>query len=433
MKIKDNKYVCWGLTAVCVIALAFVIYYIIFHFGQIQEAFDKIIAILMPVIVGFILAYILTPILNFFENKVFTPLLQKTKKGIDDKRKKRIRGYSIILTYVFFIAVIYGFIALVVNTLVESVNDIIKNSDMYVANLTAWFNGFIDNNENLRNLVAKALDNYSDSITEFVTKNVIPKFSDWGTKVYDGLFGTVKALWNFIFGLIISIYFLGGKERFLAQFKKICYALLSESSANRLCKNLSFCNTTFGGYLAGKVADSFVIGCICYIGCVIMNDPYSALLAVIIGVTNIIPCFGPIIGAIPTTFIILMVDPLKALYFVIFIIILQQFDGNLIGPKILGDKIGLSSFWVLFSIVLFGGLYGFVGLLIGVPLFAIIFAAVKTLIEKKLTKRGLPQGTNTYLNLLYIDSSEFHYEEPKPETPAEEKAKRRFKFGKKKD
>lgn len=417
---KDKKYLYWGITAVFVIAAAFVLYYMIFHLDQVKTSLGKIISILMPLIDGFILAYILCPILNFFEGKMFVPMYLKTKRGLNDRRKKRMRIYSIILTYIVFVAAVFGFGVLVVNSLASSISDIIDKSDIYVNNLTTWVNGFLENNVQLKGVITKAVDNYSDSINEFVKKNVLPSVTGVGTKLYEGLFGTIKALWNFIFGLIISIYLLGSKEKFFAQFRKIIYANMKLENANRFSSNVRFVHSTFGGYLAGKIVDSFIVGCICYIGCVFMNDPYCALIAVIVGVTNVIPCFGPIIGAIPSTLIILMVNPLKALYFVIFIIVLQQFDGNLIGPKILGDKTGLSSFWVLFAIVFFGGTMGLLGMIIGVPLFAVLFAAFKSWIEKKLTKRGLPFGTGKYLHLLYIDVDNFVYE-PEPQLVKKEK------------
>jgi predicted PurR-regulated permease PerM len=217
------------------------------------------------------------------------------------------------------------------------------------------------------------------------------------------VYSVLKQVWNFVIGFIISIYLLSSKELFAAQAKKITYAFMSVDRANRCISNVRFASKTFGGFFVGKILDSCIIGLICYVVTGIIGTPFNVLISVIIGVTNIIPFFGPFLGAIPSLLLILLIDPMQALYFLIFVIILQQVDGNIIGPKILGNSTGLSSFWVIFSITLFGGLWGIFGMIVGVPIFAVLFAFMKTLVETKLSTKDLSPSTAKYLKLIYID------------------------------
>ena len=203
--------------------------------------------------------------------------------------------------------------------------------------------------------------------------------------------------------IIVSIYILGNIEGFSASAKKLMYTVFSVEAAEKLREGLNFTDKTFMGFINGKLLDSAIIGLICYIGCALLNIPYALLVSVIVGVTNVIPFFGPFIGAVPSALLILLVDPLKCLIFVIFIIVLQQLDGNVIGPKILGSSIGINGFWVMFSIILGGGLFGFWGMLLGVPVFVVIYTALGRLVTKKLVKRDLPTDTDEYMNIDHID------------------------------
>ena len=223
------------------------------------------------------------------------------------------------------------------------------------------------------------------------------------------VYSIFKEFWNLIIGFVISIYLLASKELFAAQAKKIIYAFLSLERANRFISNARFANKTFGGFFVGKILDSIIIGVLCFAVTSIIGTPFCVLISVIIGVTNIIPFFGPFLGAIPSILLILFVDPLQAVYFVISVIILQQVDGNIIGPKILGSSTGLSSFWVIFSITLFGGIWGIFGMIVGVPIFAILFAFMKSLVESRLVSRNLSPETKNYFRLISIntESKEF--------------------------
>ena len=217
----------------------------------------------------------------------------------------------------------------------------------------------------------------------------------------------VSFLKNVFVGLIAAIYMLSSKDTFAAQSKKLIYSVFEVDTANMILENLRFVHKVFGGFISGKLLDSLIIGVITFFCITILNMPYVLLISVIIGVTNIIPFFGPFIGAVPSTMLILLANldnPLKAVYFVLFILVLQQFDGNILGPKILGDSTGLASFWVLFAILVFGGLFGFVGMIVGVPLFAVIYSAISGLVNKSLRKREMSQKTTDYADLDHINT-----------------------------
>ena len=222
-------------------------------------------------------------------------------------------------------------------------------------------------------------------------------------------------LWDFVIGFIISIYVLASKEKFAGQAKKISYAIFEQDTANNVIKNFRFTHQTFIGFLGGKIMDSIIIGLLCFIGTTIMGTPYAALVSVIIGVTNIIPFFGPFLGGVPCAFLVFVVDPLHPLncvYFILFVIILQQFDGNILGPKILGNSTGLTGFWVIFSITFFGGLFGVLGMIIGVPIFAVIYAAIRSAINTLLKKKKLPTDGKQYEEVDYVDEEgNFHKKE----------------------
>ena len=211
------------------------------------------------------------------------------------------------------------------------------------------------------------------------------------------------AIYNLVIGIIVSVYMLGNKETFKANAKRVMYTLFSVDTVKKIFDGLDFTDKTFMGFINGKLVDTAIIGLICYIGCVLLRMPYALLISVIVGVTNVIPFFGPFIGAVPSALLVLLVDPFKCLIFVIFIIVLQQVDGNIIGPKVLGSSIGINGFWVMFSIILGGGLFGFWGMLLGVPVFVVIYTALGKLVTKKLVKRELPTDTDEYMNIDHID------------------------------
>lgn len=430
-----NKYVKWGLTALIVLILAICFVCLIFKGDSIWNGLRVIIRVIMPVIDGLIIAFIATPVLNWIEEKLIVPLCGKahidTKKP---KTKKRIRACSVLLTFLFIGYIIYAFFAIVIPQIMISIQNITASFPTYINNLIALTEKLLADNPEVEKYIEGLIATYSKEGNEFLNNltqiqpesyenmdfsslsgisllflaldnNILlsAEFLSLIRSVSSGMIGALKTLYNLIIGLIISLYILSGKERFASQAKKICYALFERHTANQIIRAFRFTNKTFIGFLGGKIVDSAIIGVLCFAGTSVLKMPYPVLISVIVGVTNIIPFFGPYIGAIPSASLILVTDPRKCIPFIIFVLVLQQLDGNVIGPKILGESTGLTGFWVIFSITLFGGLWGIAGMVVGVPLFAVFYAGINYMVNKSLKKKTLSTNTEDYEKLKYID------------------------------
>ena len=354
----------------------------------------------MPVIDGMVIAYLLTPLLNTLERRIVKPILKKIPIKIKPKQQ---RMCSILITMLVVYLAFYAFFAMIIPQISTSLKTIIEQFPNYVNTLTSWITKTLNDNPEFATFLTTTINEYTFDLENFLNTKIIPQINNLIMTISLSVYSVFKVVWNLMIGFIISFYLLGSKETFSAQAKKIVYSFFSIEASNRFISNVRFANKTFCGFFVGKILDSIIIGCLCFACTSIMGTPFAVLISVIVGVTNIIPFFGPFLGAIPSTLLILFVDPLRALYFVIFILILQQVDGNIIGPKILGSSTGLSSFWVIFSITLFGGLFGIFGMIIGVPIFAVIFAFIKSVVESRLEQKELPFDTSTYLRLLYIN------------------------------
>ena len=364
MKFKfEKKYLYWGLTGFLALAGAILFYYILFHRSNFMGGINRFITIAMPIIDGFVLAYLFTPILNMIEKKVLNPLCVKAGLSMTAKVKSRIRAGSILATLVIVLLIVYELFALIIPEIIRSVQSIIFQFPIYVDNLSNWALLLLKDNPELEATVDALINQYSTKVMEYLNTNLLPHINEVLKTVSLSVIGVFKALWNLVIGFIISIYLLGSKEKFAGQAKKIVYAVFDRKAGNELVSNFRFIHSTFIGFIGGKIIDSIIIGIICFVCTSIIGTPYSILVSMIIGVTNVIPFFGPWIGGIPSALLVLMVDPKQALYFGILIIFIQQFDGNILGPKILGDSTGLSSFWVIFSITIFGGLFGVLGMI----------------------------------------------------------------------
>ncbi len=400
---KDNKYAAIGFTAfitVCASALAI---YVIFNFSTILGLIRSFLRIMSPVINGVTLAYILTPVLNFVELHWVGWLYKKTGADMTVKRKKHRRGWSILVTYGIFLGLLFLFFQLVIPQIINSIRNIIYQLPRYANNLEVFIDGLIRDNSDLEAMINEYLDMIYDEVVSFLQNTVLPQAENILKFVSLSVVMVFKTTLNVILGMIISIYLMNSKELMSGQAKKIVYALMDGKEANKFIRGVRYTHRTFIGFLSGKLVDSFIIGILCFVVISVVDIPYAILVSVIVGVTNIIPFFGPYIGAIPSTLLILMIDPLKALYFVIIILIIQQLDGNVIGPKILGDSTGLSSFWVIFAITVFGGLFGVAGWILGVPTFGVIYALVRYRINRRLRHKALPQETAPYVNVGSIE------------------------------
>lgn len=401
----EKKYLYWGLTGFFALAGAILFYYLLFHGSNFMGGIDRFITIAMPIIDGFVLAYLFTPILNMLEKKVIRPLCAKAGVTMTPKISRRIRAGAILATLAIVILIIYELFGLVLPEIVRSIQSIIFQFPIYVNNLSNWALLLLKDNPDLEATVNALINQYSAKILEYVNTNLLPHINEVLKTVSLSVIGVFKALWNLVIGFIISVYLLGSKEKFAGQAKKIVYALFDRKAGNELVSNFRFIHSTFIGFIGGKIVDSIIIGIICFVCTSIIGTPYSILVSVIIGVTNVIPFFGPWIGGIPSALLVLMVDPKQALYFGILIIVIQQFDGNILGPKILGDSTGLSGFWVIFSITIFGGLFGVLGMIVGVPIFAVFYAGVKSLVNRYLRRKNLPTDLAPYMTVGQIEES----------------------------
>ena len=389
MKINWNsKYNTISVYSLIVICCSIIFYFVASQVGSFSEKISVAIGIMYPFIIGFAIAYLLNFILKFYE----VNLLGKAE-WFKKLRKGQKRGIGLLLTYLTAVFIGYLFIHFIVPQLIDSIMGLVNDIPQYVDNITKLFNDLISETNVSPEYVALIQDQmnkYIQLVMDFV-KEIIPIIGNT-LKVI------ASSIWNIVLGIIISVYLLIDKENFFAINKKITCALFSTKTANRIFELTHRSNETFGKFLSGKIIDSAIIGVLSFIVFSLFKMPYALLISVIIGVTNIIPFFGPFIGAIPSFIIILFVSPTKALIFLVLIFIIQQIDGNIIGPKILGDSIGISAFWILFAILVAGKFLGIVGMIIGVPLFAIVYSIIKEEVEYKLKIKELPTDTKDYMD-----------------------------------
>lgn len=421
----DKKYFHWGLTAFLVLASSILFYYFVFHNAQFLQIFENIIDICFPIIDGLVIAFLLCPMVNWFERKVFILFRPKDKRTepLSEAAFKWTRVLSIFLSYTIVITLLYLFFKSVIPQVKTSINAIYYQSSQYKINFENWLADLFNKNPEIETIVLNSYSNFSAQLSDWKNSDLLPKAQELITTLSAGVFNFVGALWDIIIGAIVSVYVLFSKEKFSGQFKKLAYGFLNTKTANVLIANIRMVNNKFSGFIVGKLLDSLIIGIICFIACKILQFDYPVLLALIVGVTNIIPFFGPFIGAIPCILLLLMIDPMQSLYFAIFVFLLQQFDGNILGPAILGESTGISSFWVIFSITLFGGLWGVVGMIVGVPLFAVFYAIIKTILVTKLTKKELPTETREYIDVDYINEETKQFVDLLPPAVMEEKLK----------
>ena len=427
----DNRYLHWGVTAFLVIAASMVFYYGFFQINSLLNGIHFLFRILAPIIYGSAIAYILTFPVNFFENKVIIPMFEK--KGIVFQKKGRsvIRWICVLFSIFLMFVIIYAFVMLLLPQLVESITSLINNIPRYAAISEKWLYSIIEKHGwEMQEETQELLEATPKQLQNFLSTSILPQLQEILKNLSSGLFDLVIFLKNFLIGAIVSIYMLVDKEIFIAKSKMIMYSVLPSKWANAIIHSMRFTDNTFSGFINGKLLDSAIIGVLCYIVISIMKMPYALLISVIVGVTNVIPFFGPYLGAIPSAFLILLVNPLKCLYFVIFILILQQFDGNILGPKILGNSTGLSSFMVIVSILLGGGLFGIPGMFLGVPICAVLYAMVWAMISSSLQKKEMPAKMESYLNIDCL-SETTHQPVPMPEN-ASRTARRSEKKEKKK-
>ena len=375
------------------IALSIIFFFLIYRFDGFGSAISTLTGILMPFIYGAVIAYLLKPVCNSIENFL--------RRFIPEKMNGLISALSVALTILFGLLLVYALVMMIVPQLITSVTTLYYTAQANITKFMNWANHleFIENNEQIMELLNSAyaaLNTNLDTWNTWLKNTLLPSMQNIVSGAAIGVLNVVTVAKNLIIGIIVAVYMLASRKRFVQQGNLVLHSIVRPRWAQLITEEVKYADKMFGGFINGKIMDSAIIGVLCYIGCLVFKFPSALLVSVIIGVTNVIPFFGPFIGAIPATLLILIQNPIKALWFVLFVLVLQQLDGNIIGPKILGNTTGLSSFWVLFAILLFGGLWGFVGMIVGVPLFAVIYDVIKKLVIHGLQRHQELTLLNSY-------------------------------------
>lgn len=423
-KPRFGIYIGAGLTALAVIAAGILIFFFIYQLETIKHLLMKLIDILMPFIIGGVIAYLLAPFYNTLCRNLNYYLGLKLKPN---HAKQLANTLAVLISILLGLGVVVGLVALVVPQLISSMTGLVNAMPGYLDQTGTWLDDLFAT-YNLGFSVQDSFDTLSANFQAWLTnndllsslQNLSQQLGDGVnsllSNVFTGVMAVIQVMKNFILGFIVAAYLLADKERLAALAKKLIYALFGAQRGNDAMIRIRYIHKVFGGFILGKLLDSLIIGILCFIGASLLQLPYTLLVSVVVGITNIIPFFGPFLGAIPCALLILLTSPIKCVYFVIFILALQQFDGNILGPRILGNTTGLSAFSVLFSIILFGGLFGFVGMIIGVPLFAVISSLVAELVNGQLRKKAMSLDTEDYVHLDYVDQTDQRYVKRKAPT-----------------
>ena len=391
MKFEWNKrYNTYALYAVGVLIAAAVFIFVLLRWDEFDSVLSNIFDVCKPLIYAIGIAYLLWPLLRTFETKIFCGLEKKKP------RKKLVRILSLICVYIIFLLVLTLFFGTVIPQITSSIMMLMDKMSTYISTAQIWIDDFIGQTDFIdAEIINNIVDRLNDLINQLVTW-IYDNFRRAITGVTSYAANFAAEIWNIVLGIIFSVYFLLFKEHLLAQVKKLFVSIFPAHIYRRAAHYAALTDHTFGGFINGKLLDSLIIGILCFILMSIFRMPYTPLISMIIGITNVIPFFGPFIGAIPSAFFVFIADPGMTLWFVLMVFLLQQLDGNVIGPKILGDFIGLSPLWVIVSITVMGGLLGVFGMFLGVPTFAVIYAIIKEVTESNLEKKGLPTDTDAY-------------------------------------
>ena len=408
-----------------VIAISIIFIFILFKWSSIQKSIKGLVKILAPVIAGLVIAYVLLPVVEFVERRLLKSAWVTQSKNLT-RTKRIVRGISVACAMVFALGIIFILGYMVLPQLVTSIAQIIMRFPSYTRQVTQWFESLqyeSQFSQDLQDLINQAM-NY---LQTWMQNDFYPQLRAGINTFTLSIMNVLQFFYNIIIGAIISIYVMMSTNTFTGQAKKIAYAVLKPDMANSLIEVVRHCNQIFGGFITGKLIDSAIIGVVCFICLNLIHMPYAMLVSVIVVVTNVIPFFGPYIGAIPSVILISLTDLKQGVIFLVFIIILQQIDGNILGPKILGNSTGLSPFWVVFAILVGGGVFGFPGMLLGVPVFAVIYYLIKTFVEYALYKKRMPLETQSYVKAdgYDIETEQLIYNDNAAETRKE----RRERYG----
>ncbi len=396
MKRVQDEYARLGLAIFAAGAALILLYRIIDHFEWVRESLNAVAGILSPFIFGMVMAYLLCPVYNTVVRRMYHLLKDGFQKKKTALRVARIMGSVLSLMALF--GVVGGLFALVLPETIRSILGLAQMLPDRLTDLIEWGEKTLtaERYPEMAEAAELLIRHFSDNFSEWTENDLMPRIGEYMAQISMGVYVTLRTLFNLLIGVIVCVYLLNSKELFKAQIKKVISATMTKDKSDDIFEFAYFANRTFGGFINGKLIDSLIIGILCFILMSIFKFPYTVLVSTIVGVTNFIPFFGPFIGAVPSALIICLASPIKALYFLILVFALQQFDGNILGPKILGGTTGLSSFWVMFAIIVGGGFFGFTGMVLGVPVFAVLYYYFSRYIKRRLARKQMPTETADY-------------------------------------
>ena len=390
-----------GITIFLVVAASILFYFALLRLTNLSDMLSRVIDVVKPVIYGCVIAYLLNPIVKNVD-KYLLPVLEKKMKK-KESAAGISRGLGVLTAVLVLICLIVALCNLLIPELYFSIRNMIFTLPGQLNDLVNQLNDMATSDSTTSAFLKTAVEEGTHMLETWLRTDLLTKTNELMSNLTVGVINVINTVFDFLIGLIVSIYILFSKETFTSQCKKSVYALFSPHRANMILHFTTKSNEIFGGFVIGKIIDSAIIGVLCFFGLSVLDMPYIVLISVIVGVTNVIPFFGPYIGAVPSTILIMLSDPMKGLYFIIFILVLQQFDGNILGPKILGNSTGLSAFWVIVAILLGGGLFGFVGMVMGVPAFAVLYYVAELILNSKLERKNLPASSKMYDPVSYVD------------------------------
>ena len=398
---EKKTYVLAMLTGFGAISLSVLFFFLLYRLQGVEEALANVTDILMPFIYGGVIAYLLRPMCN-----AYSSWLSQLFKG---KRDSLAETLAITGSMITGALVVYALIIMIAPQLYQSAANFWETVPARTEALVEWATEKFGENEVLLRYFDLSYDAIYTALDTWAKDTLVPYVTNLVSGVGMSVWKVLLFVYNVLIGIFVAIYLLASRRKFARQGVMVIRSAFKPYWANLILEEIAYIDRIFGGFIDGKIVDSAIIGVLCYVGCLIFKFPNPLLVAAIVGITNVIPFFGPFLGAVPATILILIEDPMKAAWFVLFVFGLQQLDGNFIGPKILGEHTGVSSFWVLFSIVLFGGLWGIVGMIVAVPLFAVIYDLIKRMVRRGLRKHDC-------IETLWQYNTDYHAEPPTDET-----------------
>ena len=398
----DKKYLYWGVTAFCVVLASILFFWVLERWSRISGALGVITDALSPFIYGILIAYLLNKAMELFEAKLFRPLAGKMFKENPRKSRKAARIFSIIFVQLLALGIIAALLVIMLPQIYASIVNLLTRSSQYIDIVVDWVERFMSG-DSLEPIVIDWINRASDYLVSWLETDLLPQMDTLISSVTGGVMSVVSVIFNFLVGVVISIYILYNKETFSAQAKKVLFASLNPKAANSVIREMKFINEAFGDYIVAEIIDSLIVGVLNYIFMTIVGMPYAALVSILMALTNLIPIFGPFIGAIPSALLLLLESPIMCLIFIVFTLVLQQIDGNVIKPRIHSTKSGISGFWIMFAILFFGGIFGIAGMVLGVPVTTVLYSIFRRVNNSRLKKRGLPENTVAYRGVQSID------------------------------